>query len=301
MHHRLFAGALYAATATIILGTSFAASRLLTEYPFLLSQGVRYAIGAAALGLVVALRRTQVPWPTRNEWLRIVALAATGLVGFNLCLLAALRESDPAAVGVVVGCVPVVLSVLGPLAQRRLPSAQVFVAAGLVSAGAVVVQWGGTSTPAGLGWALGTLAAEAAFSLLAVPLLPRLGPLVVSLYVSLVATAMLLVMVPAIQTTARLSVPTAAEGWAIVYLGVVVTAGAFLAWYAGIARLGVERAGLFAGLVPVAALVSGAVLGQALLSPLRVAGVALVGLGVTYGLGVQPLMVRRKRVPAHQR
>ena len=70
------------------------------------------------------------------------------------------------------------------------------------------------------------------------------------------------------------------------YLGVVVTAGAFIAWYAAIVRLGVERAGLVVGLVPIAALVSGALLGQAVLSPLRVVGVFTAAVGVSIGLSV---------------
>ena len=279
-------GALCAATATIVLGTSFAASRLLTDYPFVLSQGVRYATGALVLVLVMLLRRERWPRLSVPDAARLAVLAATGLVGFNLCLLAALRESDPAAVGVVVGCVPLILSFAGPLMQWRLPSTRLLLAAGLVSGGAAAVQGGGSSTLAGLGWALGTLACEAAFSLLAVPLLPRLGPLAVSLYSSLLAGIALLVTAVLLNGAAAFRMPQAAEAWAIGYLGVVVTAGAFIAWYAAIVRLGVERAGLVVGLVPIAALVSGALLGQAVLSPLRVVGVFTAAVGVSIGLSV---------------
>ena len=93
MHQYSMSGALCAATATIVLGTSFAASRLLTDYPFVLSQGVRYATGALVLVLVMLLRRERWPRLSVPDAARLAVLAATGLVGFNLCLLAALREN----------------------------------------------------------------------------------------------------------------------------------------------------------------------------------------------------------------
>jgi hypothetical protein len=44
-----------------------------------------------------------------------------------------LEEAEPAAVGVVVGCVPVVLALIGPLLARRAPVGRVVVAAVVVT------------------------------------------------------------------------------------------------------------------------------------------------------------------------
>jgi hypothetical protein len=47
-----------------------------------------------------------------------------------------------------------------------------------------------------------------------------------------------------------LRMPTTAEAIGLVYLGTVVSAGAFL-WYDALPQLGTDRAGLFAGVLPV--------------------------------------------------
>jgi hypothetical protein len=62
---------------------------------------------------------------------------------------------------------------------------------------------------------------------------------------------------------------------------VVVTALAFVFWYPGVERLGVERAGLFAGIVPVSALLSAAATGESSFTLGRMAVAAGVSVGVT--------------------
>jgi hypothetical protein len=69
---------------------------------------------------------------------------------------------------------------------------------------------------------------------------------------------------------------------------VVVTALGFFLWYSAVRRLGVERAGLFAGLVPVAALVTSAAVGAAALTLGRLAGAVAVGAGVALGMKRSP-------------
>ena len=62
----------------------------------------------------------------------------------------------------------------------------------MVSAGAVLVQGGGRTDAAGLGWALLVLLTEVGFTLLAVPVLGRLGPWAVSLHTAWIAAVALL-------------------------------------------------------------------------------------------------------------
>ena len=259
---RAAAGTLMAGTATITVGFSVAVSALLTTAPVLATQAARYLIGAVALLAVARVRRLPLPRPTRREAGRILLLAATGCAGFNLCLVAALRHAEPGAVGVVLGCVPLALAV----------------------AGAAVVEGGGTMAPLGFALVLGALAGECAFSILAVPLLPRLGALAVSLYSCAATAVMLAAASPLADGVAALRAPSTSEGAAIVFLGLAVTAGSFLAWYGGIARLGIERAGLFAGLFPVAALLGGVALGRGAIGPAEAAGTALVLAGLGVGL-----------------
>src|SRR5262245_26822712 len=107
---------LSAAAAMVFVGSSFSASETLADHPLAEGQGLRYALSAA---LLLGVSRGRLPRVSAGQALRLAALTATGLVAFNAFVIAALRSSDPAAVGVVVGTVPVVLAVAGPLLERR--------------------------------------------------------------------------------------------------------------------------------------------------------------------------------------
>jgi drug/metabolite transporter (DMT)-like permease len=272
------AGSLQAGVAMVVVGSSVAASSVIADYPILGGQAARYALGAALLA-ALARGRLPRPRPRPSQLPGLLALAATGLAGFNVFLIAALRQADAGSVGVIVGCVPLALALLGPALEGRAPSRLV------VSAGAAFVQWsGGPMSPTGLGLSLGALACEAAFSLLAVPLLATLGPVGVSTYACAAAAAMLLAGAVGVHGASAVRLPSPQEAAAFGYLAVVVTALGFVLWYSGMRRLGVERAGLFAGLVPVAALVTSAAAGAATLTLPRLVGAVAVGAGVTLGM-----------------
>ncbi len=278
-------GSLAAAGALTAVGSLVAASDVIDEYPFPAGQTVRYLLASALFGL---LARGRLKRPTRREALWLTALAATGLVLFNACVVGGVREGDPATVGVIIGCVPIVLAVAGPLLAGRRPLLGVVGAAVLVAAGAAIVQYaGGELSGLGLLFALGALACEAAFSLLAVPVLDRLGPLSVSTFACLFAVPMLMLWA-LIADGPSLPTPTTDEALAFAYLGLVVTCGGFLLWYTALGLLGVERAGLFSGVLPISALICSAAIGAAEITPGRLAGVAVVAAGVTLGMRLAP-------------
>jgi drug/metabolite transporter (DMT)-like permease len=284
----LIAGVACAGGATLAVGSSVAVLGLLTDYPALGSQAMRYALAAALLAAVAVAGRPGLPRIAGREAVQLAALAATGLVAFNLLVLGALEEAEPAAVGVVVGCVPVVLALTGPLLSRRVPVARVVAAAVVVTVGAAVVQGVGETTLAGFLLSLGALVGEALFSLLAVSLLPRLGPVALSTYLCAMAAGGLAVAAVLVDGGHALPLPSTEEGAAIAYLAVVVTAIAFVAWYSGVARLGVDRAGLFAGLIPVSTLFCAAAIGTGSLGLLEALGVLVVGAGVSFGVSEPP-------------
>jgi drug/metabolite transporter (DMT)-like permease len=68
------------------------------------------------------------------------------------------------------------------------------------------------------------------------------------------------------------------------YLAVGVTATAFVLWYTSVERLGAGRAGLLTGIAPIAAAVTGVVLGGPLPGPAVWLGVATVAFGLGVGL-----------------
>ena len=294
MKHRYLVGSLYAIFATVAVGASVAALTLLARYPYLTGQAARYGIGA--LTLFAFLRYGGEPLP-RLHWrdlVRLIVLALTGLVGFNLCLLWALERAEPAAVSVIVGCTPIVLAFIGPILERRAPQRRVLFAAVVVTVGAAIVEGAGSATLSGLVFAFGALVGEASFSLLARPLLARLRPVALSAYVCAIASLVLSVTAVGIGGATAFPFPTPTELMAILFLGFVVTAGAFVAWYTSIMQLGIERAGLFLGIIPLSAVACTALIGTGTITPLRLLGTSVVAIGVVTGL-YRPGMLNTSR------
>jgi drug/metabolite transporter (DMT)-like permease len=292
-------GILQAAVAMTAVGTLTAVSATVSRYPVYGGQAVRYAVAAVILLGVARLRGPRPAPRARWEWPLLAALAATGLAGFNVCIVEGTRYTSPATIGTVVGSVPVVLAVVAPLMERRRPAARIVAAAAVVTLGAALANGlGGGSLP-GLLLALGALAGEVCFSLLALPLLPRLGAVRVSAYSAAAAVPMLLATGLVVDGGSVLRTPTWGETAGLGYLALVVTAGAFIAWYDALGRIGADRAGLFAGLIPVSAVATTVVLGLRSPGMAEFAGALLVGLGVLVGLkrsAERPLAVA---APAH--
>ena len=276
------------AFAMTVVGGSFAVSDALVGAPLAEAQVPRYLLGAALLLLWARWRGMPVRRPTRRELLRLCALAATGLTGFNVCVVLALGHAEPAALGVVVGAAPLLMVLL----SRGRPQRRLVLAAIVVLAGVALVEGGGATDPVGLLLCAGALAGEVAFTLLAVPLLPTLGPVAVSAHSCLISAAQFTLLAPLLAAatgTPVLARPTGGQAAAAAFLAVAVTAVAFVCWYGAVVRLGSAAAGLLIGIMPVAALLTGLVLGIGA-SPQAAAGAALVGAGVASGLtgGRQP-------------
>ncbi|MFC1411083.1 DMT family transporter [Streptacidiphilus sp. N1-12] len=281
------AAAALAGGAAMLIGTSFVAMSLLGGYPALGGQALRYGLAAAVL-LLLAARSPAGLAPARRlrprQWLRVSLVAAAGMVGFNLAVIAAERTAEPAVPGVTVGCAPLVIAILAPLLERRRPSPRIAGSALLVVAGAAVVQGLGRTDGAGLGYSLLALLGEVAFGLVSVPLIRPLGPMLLAGCACAVATVQALLLGLLLRGGAAFRLPTAEEGAALLWMALPVTVLAFWAWYSGVQRLGPERAGLFPGLIPVAAAATAPLVGTGSLGLGQVLGSLLVAAGVAAGL-----------------
>jgi drug/metabolite transporter (DMT)-like permease len=289
----LLRGSVGAAAAMFLVGTLAAISSVINRFPLYGGQALRYTLAAVILAAVARAGGQAFIRPDRRELLLLVALAATGLVLFNVFVIQASRHASATMVGTVIGTVPVILALVGPVLARSRPSGRVLVAAVVVVAGATVATGLGRGSLAGLLYAVGALACEACFSLLALPLLAKLGPIRVSAYTQVLAVPMLLLAGAVADGGAMLRLPSAAEAAALLYLSTVVSAGAFFLWYDALPRLGADRAGLFAGVLPLGAIVTSVLLGLGAPTATELAGVAVVVAGLTLGL-----VRRRARAPA---
>jgi len=290
-------GALLAALACVLVGGSFTANSVLGHYPYAGGQCLRYGLAClllvplAGAGATVRLRLLG-----PRHWARLALLAAVGMVGFNLAVLAAERSAEPAVPGVFVGCAPVVVAVVVPLLGGRRPQRRVLYGALLVACGAFTVQGWGRTDGTGIAFSACALAGEVGFAVLAVPVLRPLGPRLLSATVCGLAAVESAAAGLLADGTAWLRRPDATETAALLWQAAVVTVVGFVCWYMGMQRLGAERATLFSGLIPVAAACTAPLVGTGSYGAAQAVGSALVGTGVALGSGAMTL--RRARSAA---
>ncbi|MEU1791070.1 DMT family transporter [Streptomyces sparsogenes] len=303
--HRLL-GALLAAVACCLVGASFTANSVLGDYPHAGGQALRYGLACALLLPLAGWRGRagrgggggragrgpdgqvvdRVRRLTGRQWARLAGLAAVGMVGFNLAVLAAEGSAEPAVPGVFVGCAPVVVAVIVPALDGRRPAPAVVAGALSVAAGAFVVQgWGRTDT-AGLLWSAAALGGEVGFAVLAVPVLRPLGPRLLSAVACGLAAVESALLGLALDGRGWLRAPDGGEAAALLWQAAVVTVVGFVFWYVGVQRIGAERATLFSGLIPVSAAATAPLVGTGGYGTAQAAGSLLVGLGVALGSGV---------------
>ncbi|MET0495613.1 MAG: DMT family transporter [Actinoplanes sp.] len=272
------------ATAMTCVGGSVAVSAALAHAPLFTVQALRYAVASLLLIAFARLSRARLVRPRGTEWWWLIGIATTGLVIFNVALVQGAKHAEPAVLGVAVACVPLLLAAVGPLLEGRGPSYPVLAGALVVTIGAALVQGLGRTDGVGLAWAAVTFACEAAFTLLAVPVLTRHGPAGVSVHTTWLAAAMLAVLGLVREGPAAVFRLTGRELLAGAYLAVAVTAVAFVLWYACVERLGPGRAGLLTGIAPIAAAAGGVAMGGPVPQPLVWAGIAVVAAGLAVGL-----------------
>ncbi len=285
-------GAGLAAGSVLLIGGSVAASSLLTGYPILGGQGLRYLVAGLLLAIWARLRHTPLPRPAGREWAWLGGLAVVGLAGCSVLMIEATRAAGAASVGIVIGAAPLVIVGAAAVAAGRRPRGRVLLAAAVVTAGSAAAQLGGptgmTWNGTGLLWSLGALAGAAGSSLLAAPVLSRLGALAVTIYACALAGLLLLAAAIVARVAGGapvLRMPTMTQLAALGYLAVAVTAIVFITWFAAMARLGVDRTGLFNGLIPIASLAAVALVGAGTVTPLQVLAALTVLAGVLLGLG----------------
>jgi drug/metabolite transporter (DMT)-like permease len=296
------AGVGLAAGSVLLAGGSVAASSLLDGYPVLGGQAVRYLAAGLLLAAWARLTRTPLPRPAGRDWAWLAGLAAVGLAGCSVLMIQATRVADPASVGVIIGAAPLILIVAAAIAARRRPTRRVLLAAAVVTAGSAAAQLGGGTGPAfsapGLLWSAGALGGVLGTSLLAAPVLPRLGAFAVTVYACGLAGLLLLAAAAVARTAGGppiLRTPTPTQLAALAFLTIAVTALVFIAWYGALGRLGVARAGLFNGLIPVTSLAAVALTGTGTITPVRLLAALAVLAGVILGLS------RARQVPAGHR
>ncbi|MGO2465588.1 MAG: EamA family transporter, partial [Serratia proteamaculans] len=150
----MFAGVLFALSAGLMWGLIFVGPVLIPEYPAALQSTGRYlAFGLIALPLAW-LDRRRLKKLRRNDWLEALKLTAIGNLLYYLCLASAIQRTGAPVSTMIIGTLPVVISVTanlfysrhdGRLSWRKLTPALILIASGLALVNVAELQ--GNSAP----------------------------------------------------------------------------------------------------------------------------------------------------------
>lgn len=244
----------------------------------------RLGVAVLALGAVQLVRRGTWVAPTRREWLLLVAFGLAWFLIYNLALNAAEHELDPGTAALLVNVAPLIVALIaGTLLGEGFP--RWLIIGAVVAFGGIALI--GVATASGALSFVGVLLALVAAVTYAIavliqkPLLKRLPGLQVTLIGVAIGTVGSLPWGGSLVAQLTVAPPAATLG--VVYLGLVPTAIAFLAWAYALQRMPAGRLITTTYLVPVIATIAAWPLLGEVPPPLALVGglICLLGVALT--------------------
>jgi drug/metabolite transporter (DMT)-like permease len=286
--------------ATLFWAGNFVLGRALVEVlpPFGMNM-IRWLIAVCVLlAITLAREGTGFVRPALVRWPSLLVMGVTGVFLFNALVYLALRYTTSTSAALINGATPILtLFVAASLGAgwptgRRLFGSLVCLAgvAWVVSRGSLETLLGLTPNRGDLIMLVAALC-WAVYTVVGGRVSQHLSPLsATTASAALALPLVVLVGVPdlAVQPPRGALAPAVVAG--LLYIGLVAAVAAFLAWNAGIARLGPSRGAIFLNLIPVfTAAIAVPALGESLV-PAQLFGGLLVLLGV--------VLVTREAKPA---
>ena len=226
----------------ICVGGSVAVSGVLAGAPAFTAEALRYALACLILVALARLTGRRLVCPAAPNGCGWAASRPPAWSCSTSRWWPGSRHAEPAVLGVAVACVPALLAVLGPLLEGSRPRPGLLAAALVVTCGAALVTGLGRTDAVGMAWAAVVFGCEAAFTLLAMPVLGRHGPCGVSVHATWLAALIFAVLgLGARGPRGRLRLDR--QDWLAVGYLAGITAVAFVLWYSG-GRDGWAPAGL---------------------------------------------------------
>ncbi|NOZ94173.1 MAG: DMT family transporter [Acidobacteria bacterium] len=274
---------LLGAAVVLIWGVSFTATRVaVAEVPPLTAALLRFGLASLVLWPVVRRRwgTLRLERPDRKDgWL-------LGLSGVTLSFLfenVGLKFTTASHGALIVSTAPLATAMAEAVLHRRLPRPRVL--AGFVAALAGVGLIVGLSRGGGATWfgdlmVLGTVCCWVVYSFLTRRLVGRYPTLVVTQVAMVTGTVLLFPLAGVELLVVPVGRPGVLQAAAIAYLGVLCSAVAYLWWNRAIAVLGVTATNSLVYGIPLVGVLAGIVLLGEPLTPIVLAGGALIVGGV---------------------
>ncbi len=272
------------ALAMMLVGTSVVSAKFIVEqFPIFLGLGIRQVSATALMLLIVLAVERTVPRLCRRDHGMVLLQTVTGVVIFNVLMLAGVDRTTAAATGIITSTVPAWIALLSRFLGERI-SRLTMIGIGLAVGGVLVVNIAGGDANADrapaplLGGVLvmGAVIGEALFTICGKALSGRVTPIancfMVCVYGSLMLLPMALWQLPGFDVGTVTS-----SGWiALAWSAGPVMIGAFFLWFTGLRTVPANSAAVYTGLIPISAIVCSAIfLGERIGWPL-LAGMACV-------------------------
>jgi drug/metabolite transporter (DMT)-like permease len=247
----------------------------------------RFLIATATLLVMVQFMEHGLPRLSLARWMTFVLLGAIGVAAYALCFMYGLQTVTASRGALIVALTPAATLIGGALFLHEPLTRAHVLGIALALLGVAVDLGNGNplrlfTGPIGMGEVtlFGCVLAWSAYTLIGRRVLGEgLSPLVATTCAALTGTAILAIWC---VVTGDLVVPVAAwKPWlALVFMGVLGTAVAYLWFFDGVKAIGPAQAAVFINLVPVVAITLGVLLLGETLKLSMVIGAALVVTGV---------------------
>jgi drug/metabolite transporter (DMT)-like permease len=288
------------AGAAVFWGSNFEAMRIaLHDLPPWTAAAGRFLIAAAAIFTWMLIVERGGWRALRHNVLAFAVLGILGVAGFNAALFLGMRSSSPVTAALILGTVPLTTTLLEALTSLRWPNRRALLGMGIsllgialtvgAFSGAHLAQGDPLIFVGSVTWAIYTIGCRR--------WLRDASPLATSTWTMLFGALALVVAAFAFEApVVAVAAISATACAAILWLALAGSVLTYLFWQVGIAVRGPAATSVLLNLVPVAALIFAAALGQRP-EPSGLAGMAITIFGVLLASGrVRPRIWHGRRV-----
>ncbi|KKD00952.1 DMT family transporter [Photobacterium halotolerans] len=249
----------------------------------------RFTIAAVCLALYILVMGAERFALTIRQWIWVVAVSAVGVGGLNLGLFTGLEHTAATNGSLIMALSPLMTALIACIAMRSLPTLpQCFSLVVSLSGVLMVITNGHLETlltmdinqgdkmifSGMLAWSFYTYCSQNISRWMPVIPYTLVGMLSGATVIGLMCLA-----TPEVHPFAELMSSSAIGMTEVVYIGVFGTVAGYLLWLNGVRELGSPTAALFFNFVPVFAVLTAYMMGQAV-TQLQLIGIAIVILGL---------------------
>jgi len=270
---------------TVIWGMNAVIVKLTyAQIPPLVFMAARFVVAGALL--LIILRVTEGDfWVERRDWPQLIA---TGMVAglYQPMFLTGLAMTSASVTALIIATPPIFVALINRVLGREIVPRRGWLGIALTFAGIfLIVNASSEINLASQSWMGGLVLLAGSFlwalyAVLAAPLMVRYSPLrITALTTAIGATPLIIVGLPATLALDWSNVTVL--GWGgLVYSAIFAIVVGYIIWNNGVKKIGGTRTALYSNLIPVISVITATVLLGEQLTPLKIAGAAVIFFGL---------------------